>query len=199
MKKLSFVLLVFFAISNMVFSQTQINSSPTDKVPIGTIVAWAGNKTLLPEGWLICNGDKISSTKYRELCEVLSDRWGPTTVNNNVIKEASLPDLRGMFLRGVNEGRTGQYADPDANNSRDYENGNKPSSFKSNEVGSYQADKFENHTHKYATANGGTNKVSYPSKDAGTMANMQENNTTSEGGSETRPNNAYVYWIIRAK
>lgn len=203
MKKVNFIVWIFFATCKVALSQTSV--VPSENVPIGTIVAWAGNKTQLPDGWLICNGDKIAYGKYHELCEILSDRWGPTTVDNNVIKEASLPDLRGMFLRGVNEQRNDVFLDPDANN-RIYINSKQPSSFRSNEVGSYQRDSIASHTHKSNLDN--KTMVSYGSNGSGKAdwtggstilkdeAALKINN---EGGNETRPNNAYVYWIIKAR
>lgn len=62
--------------------------------PIGTINAFGG--TTAPEGWLICQGQALSRTEYKDLFDVIGTNFGSgdgsTTFN--------VPDLRGEFLRG---------------------------------------------------------------------------------------------------
>jgi len=191
MKKILLLFSLIIVSSNL-FSQTI-------EIPIGSVVAWAGNPATLDQTkWKICDGSQISKDFFPELCAVLGNYWGPTDADPSVAKLFYLPDLRGMFLRGVNQGRSDTYKDIDADN-RNFVKSPNPSNFQSNQAGSYQTDNFEKHTHTYSNANGGNNKVSYSSEDAGTKANFKDNETSEKGGSETRPNNAYVYWIIRAK
>lgn len=66
-------------------------------VPIGTVVPWPGQA--VPQGWLECNGQVFSTTNNPKLYGVL----GRNTV----------PDYRGLFLRGWAHG-SGAF-DPDAN------------------------------------------------------------------------------------
>ncbi|MGB5988869.1 MAG: tail fiber protein, partial [Marinifilaceae bacterium] len=58
-------------------------------IPIGSIQAFMG--TTIPDGWMLCDGSIFNGTTYSELQAVL----GSTT----------LPDLRGVFLRGLDSGR----------------------------------------------------------------------------------------------
>lgn len=85
-------------------------------VPPGTVVAYAapvdGNpgvpradggpapSHLPPTGWLFCNGDAVSRTQYPALFGVLGIAHGM----GDGINTFNLPDLRGRFLRGVDNG-----------------------------------------------------------------------------------------------
>lgn len=57
--------------------------------PVGTVIAYMGNTA--PDGYLACDGKTFSATQYPELRALLG-----TTI---------APDLRGEFLRGVDNGR----------------------------------------------------------------------------------------------
>jgi microcystin-dependent protein len=78
------------------------NANPSQNVPVGIITPWAGtlgtNGANLPNGWLDCNGGALSTTTYSALFAVIGYAWGGS---GNTFY---LPDLRGYFLRGVDEG-----------------------------------------------------------------------------------------------
>ncbi|WP_142416140.1 phage tail protein [Bartonella massiliensis] len=65
----------------------------------GFIGTFASEK--IPSGWLLCDGKEYSRKNYANLFAVLGETWGKgdgqTTFN--------VPDLRGMFLRGLDSGR----------------------------------------------------------------------------------------------
>jgi hypothetical protein len=61
-------------------------------VPIGTILAFAGETKTIPDGWLLCNGDLIQRTAYPELFAAIGAAWGHSSSN-----DFNLPDLRGTF------------------------------------------------------------------------------------------------------
>ena len=152
-------------------------------VPPGTVVAYAGDTA--PPGWLLCDGSVVSRTQYSALFAAIGTAHGSgdgaTTFN--------LPDYRGRFLRGV-DGGAGR--DPD-NSLRTAMN---PGGNITNTVGSVQGDEFKAHTHTYALRNSWhqreiRNEYEY------FWANERTANTGSTGGSETRPVNAYVNWIIK--
>jgi microcystin-dependent protein len=67
-------------------------------VPPGTI-AWFGRPSV-PDGWLRCNGATLSRTAYADLFSVIGGYFGAPDANT-----FSLPDLRGVFVRGLDEGR----------------------------------------------------------------------------------------------
>ncbi len=64
----------------------------------GTVLAYASS--IVPAGWLECNGAELSRTTYANLFAVVGETYGAgdssTTFN--------LPDLRGGFIRGFDNG-----------------------------------------------------------------------------------------------
>ena len=71
---------------------------------VGTIQQWAGDGSLLPNGWLLCNGANVSRTTYPELFALLGTTFGAGDGST-----FGLPDLRGRAPIGVG---TGTYAAP---------------------------------------------------------------------------------------
>lgn len=92
--------------------QEFVSLSLTDLVPAGAISAFYCTLDEPPRGWLICDGKTITADpdkrshlapneKYVKLVRILTELgYG---VEPGV---ATLPDLRGLFLRGVSEGVT---------------------------------------------------------------------------------------------
>ena len=154
--------------------------------PAGIIAPFAG--TSAPTGWLSCNGAAVSRTTYATLYAAIGTTWGvgdgSTTFN--------VPDLRGMFLRGT--GTNGTYGTAIGQ-----------------AVGTYAVDTYLNHTH---TDSGHTHTYTMPdppSADGGGVgfgasrgsstqstgtgtANIQ---TSTTGGTETKPKNYGVLYIIK--
>ncbi|MDJ0600305.1 MAG: phage tail protein [Crocosphaera sp.] len=82
-------------------------------VPIGTIMAYAGDSSgesrgyLHEQGWLFCDGEQYSVEEYEHLFYIIGTYYGTAESAGNFV----VPDLRGRFVRGVDHG-TGR--DPDA-------------------------------------------------------------------------------------
>jgi microcystin-dependent protein len=74
--------------------------------PVGTIQIYPGASA--PAGWMICDGSAVSKTTYADLFAAIGTTYGDggTTFN--------LPDLRGVFVRGLDSGRG---LDPDSGRS----------------------------------------------------------------------------------
>src|SRR5881227_1132787 len=74
----------------------------------GMVFAYAGN--VVPQGFLLCDGSSLDSrdNRYKNLFAAIGTAHGGD--GNPVF---NLPDYRGLFLRGVDQGRG---TDPDANN-----------------------------------------------------------------------------------
>ena len=129
-------------------------------LPVGVPVPWPSATP--PTGWLKCNGAAFSSEKYPNLAKVY-----PTL---------KLPDLRGEFIRGWDDGRG-------------IDSGRT--------LLSAQDGSIEAHGHDY---NGAIYTSSGPSwantTDAGHRA--YSGFTSSYGGSETRPRNIAFNYIVRA-
>ena len=97
-------------------------------VPVGTIIPFAGDK--IPAGWELCDGRQMNRTgTYAKLFAAIGTAWG----TGNGSSTFNLPDLRGMFLRGVS-GTSGRDADANSR-TRLSTSGNT-----GNNVGSYQED-----------------------------------------------------------
>lgn len=73
---------------------TSLNTSIATMTPVGTVQAFAGS--IVPEGWLLCDGSAISRTTYAALFNTIGNTYGggdgETTFN--------LPDLIDKFIEG---------------------------------------------------------------------------------------------------
>lgn len=171
-------------------------------VPPGSIMPFAGPANKIPAGWLLCDGSSKAKTGiYLKLFEAIGTLWGDDGGN------FKLPDLRGMFLRGVNSGRTGIYADPETNrlvgSSQDdeYLSHNHPGT--TNETGEHQHSKDTNNQ----TSDDGDDAIGFENADGEgsnhvgwvNAAGKHTHTVTTEnrGGNETRPVNAAVNYIIK--
>jgi microcystin-dependent protein len=67
--------------------------------PVGSIIAFAGPPTVIPDGWLMCDGSEISLSTYNNLFLVIGYMYGAQTtlLGTGTFK---LPDLRGRFALG---------------------------------------------------------------------------------------------------
>ena len=127
-----------------------------------------------PSGWLKANGAAVSRTTYAALFAAIGTTFGAgdgsTTFN--------LPDLRGEFLRGVDDGR-----------GVDIGRG----------LGSYQADEIKSHTINVPNSGYEGNVTgSWFYAERGNGNNNQAANTiTYNGGKETRPRNMALLACIK--
>ncbi|WP_273782987.1 phage tail protein, partial [Bartonella sp. ML69XJBT] len=55
----------------------------------------------IPSGWLLCDGSAYSRSFYSDLFAAIGITWG----SGDGIRTFNIPDLRGMFLRGFDDGR----------------------------------------------------------------------------------------------
>lgn len=156
-------------------------------VPFGTIVAFAGEPNDIPRGWLLCNGDEVKRVDLPNLFDAIGTAWGG---NGNTT--FFIPDLRGMFLRGVDNGRK---VDPDAEKRTSPQIGKANPGNQKDNVGSQQPDAFANHSHKYI------GNSSLGAEGFGGNAQLGQISVESEvtgASEETRPVNSYVNYIIKA-
>ncbi|MCT7467142.1 tail fiber protein [Aliarcobacter cryaerophilus] len=65
-------------------------------VSIGSIETFAGVAAKIPEGYLLCNGQEVSRTTYKDLFDVIGTTYGA----GNGSTTFNVPDLRGKFIRG---------------------------------------------------------------------------------------------------
>src|SRR5437762_393228 len=107
-------------------------------IPPGSINAFMGTNP--PPGWLLCDGTVVGRTTYARLFAVIGTSSGPGDGSTTF----HLPDLRGMFLRGVNGSRNGtDFLDPDAALRTNVITG----ANSGNTIGSVQFDDLKSHSH----------------------------------------------------
>jgi hypothetical protein len=64
-------------------------------VPAGTVVAFMGSTP--PSGWLLCDGAEYEQSEYPVLFNAIGTQYGQSGNRFNI------PDLRGVFIRGLND------------------------------------------------------------------------------------------------
>jgi microcystin-dependent protein len=160
-------------------------------IPTGTVQSFAG--VTVPEGWLLCDGSAVSRTTYSALFEVISTLHG----EGDATTTFHLPDYRGRFLRGADNMGTGAAGRDPGGRTNANAGGNVDG------VGSVQEGGMESHTHiqRYNGTNGadsGPRAAGSAIANSATPANVYQNLTTvATGGTETRPVNASVSWVIK--
>ncbi len=178
--------------------------------PKGVIIAFGGLTP--PAGWLMCDGRAVSRTEYADLFSAIDITFG----NGDGVTTFNLPDLRGRFLRGADNGAG---RDPDVSLRSAMNTGG----LSGDNVGSIQGDQYRSHNHG-VTDLGHTHSLDVPGS-SGVVAvqaggssegisgggppggSFRVHNTLSRtsgidinnsGGNETRPLNAYVNYIIKS-
>jgi|GEM_PF-5190214 len=63
-----------------------------------------------PTGWLVCDGSSFQNSSYPLLAQKLNNRHGGTATTTN------LPDLRQLFIRGIDGAKANSGGDDDKNN-----------------------------------------------------------------------------------
>ena len=136
-------------------------------------------------------GQEINRLNYPELFALYGVTYGvgdgTTTFN--------LPDLRGQFLRGVDNGAGN---DPDSGSRTD-----RGDAVTGDFVGTKQSDEFGSHIHdaragnpnRYGSSSG--SNTGQDARSSGSLSNFYD--MSAEGGNETRPININVRFIMRIK
>lgn len=190
-------------------SFAQLPSTPYSEVShnsfsAGMIIPFAGPAENIPAGWLPCDGRAVNRSEYGNLYDAIGVSWGIGDGSNTF----NIPDLRGMFLRGVS-GDSGNDADADSRGLLAENGGNT-----GNNVGSYQGDAIRNIEGKIKIGNVilwelDTNSVIYSEYigkrtdkpgDSGSRYDYNFNFDASRVvpvGADNRPKNVYVTYIIK--
>ncbi len=183
--------------------------------PTGTIVPFAGPNA--PDGWFPCDGRFLSRQDYADLYAAIGQAWGSTASEN-----FRVPDLQGVFLRGLDTGAGYDEERPSRHASK--EGGNAGAN-----VGSIQGNTTRLPNRPFVTG-GESNGHSHPFDDiyfserfgpsgnlgwvgsgssdndngpyttgSRTAGNTQDHThqVVAGGDFETRPTNVYVNYIIK--
>lgn len=84
---------------SLLLAQVVAGVSPPITVAPG-IIAMHGSATP-PAGWLKCNGQAVSRTTFAPLFAVIGTTWGA----GDAVSTFNVPDFRGEFVRGFDDGR----------------------------------------------------------------------------------------------
>jgi hypothetical protein len=155
--------------------------------PAGTIMGWPAD--VAPEGFLECNGASVAKADFPKLFAAIGTSYGS-------IDSASfnLPDFRGEFLRGWSHA-SGK--DPNAGGRSDRGDGTS-----GDQVGTKQGHDIQSHNHKIGRWVGGSPGYQYPFPDPNQDNALLDDggpnpNVQATGGSESRPRNINVMWVIK--
>lgn len=158
-----------------------IAAAVTNATPSGAVQAFAQGTP--PAGWLRCNGGAVSRSTYNKLFAAIGTAYGAgdgsTTFN--------VPDLRGEFVRGLDDGRG-----VDAGRL----------------IGSSQSHQLQYHYHgavgailngavSTGTGQAGRNSVVAYQDNAATAKLNTTDQMTGNRGSETRPRNVALLYCIK--
>ena len=142
-------------------------SSSLEKNLIGAVEAFATINA--PKGWLKCNGAELDRILYSKLFAVIGEQFGA----GDGLTTFNLPDMRGYFPRGFDDGRGVDVG---------------------RVFGSNQEDEVKSHRHSIpggAQAGDSANSMmafsNYPRTDY----------TNYEGGEESRPKNIALLYCIK--
>jgi microcystin-dependent protein len=149
----------------------------------GEISAFGGTASKIPIGWVACEGQEYLKTDYPNLYDAIGDTYNVPAPSSGLYFR--VPDLRGLFIRGLNTTGTGL------------------DSFRT--PGSTQSDTFKSHTHTatgdyhlYGTVGRGNLSIASQDAVANQPWNRSQSAISSTGDTETRPANLALNYIIHA-
>lgn len=142
----------------------------TIAAPAGSVIWHA--RTTAPVGYLKANGALVSRTTYSALFSAIGTTFGVGDGSTTF----AIPDLRGEFVRGWDDGRG-------IDSGRAF--------------GSAQTDDFKSHVHRVSpiySGSGGTARIGFNGNNA---QSGQSQDTLANGGDETRPRNIALLACIK--
>lgn len=157
------------AAANELMRKGEVDSAVAAAIPVGAVQAFA--QSTAPTGWLKANGQLVSRTTYAALFSAIGTTYGAGDGSTTF----ALPDLRGEFIRGWDDGRGVDAA---------------------RVFGSWQVDEIKSHTHVtliYEPDEGAIDEVGGGRAEGG--ANYKQ--TQATGGDETRPRNVALLYCIK--
>lgn len=186
----------FAGLPSSPYCESAFNANP---IPAGLVIPFAGPAENIPAGWMLCDGRSVSRSDFANLYNAIGVAWG----TGNGSTTFNIPDMRGMFLRGV--AGTDSINDPD----RDLRTANRNGGNSGNNVGSFQGHAIPP---IYGTFNGVEGGGLVTTGAFGQTTNRGRGSNDSDWdnlildfdasrvaptGSDTRPNNVYVTYIIK--
>lgn len=192
-----------------------LSFSVVQGVPSGSVFALAGTQTGVPSGYLECDGSSVSRSTYAALFAVIGTTYGSasgTTFN--------VPNLRGQFIRGVNTTGSGTDANRNIGSSQSEDNKLHNHSISVSGTTSNPSPTLTGDVRRIAegfraqgtcsgvftkeldgnnsiTGSSSTSPVAGFSMDATHTHTFSASGNTGNQGSETRPSNIAMMYIIK--
>nr|BAR26496.1 phage tail fiber protein [uncultured Mediterranean phage uvMED]BAR26517.1 phage tail fiber protein [uncultured Mediterranean phage uvMED] len=190
---------------------------PVQGVPTGSVHVMA--TTNVPSGYLECAGQSLSRTTYANLFAAITTTWGSVDSQH-----FNLPDMRGQFVRGWVNTKTGTNDDgrsfANAQTSRNKTHNHSASTSISDSGHFHQAFRSGNHGERRTESNltssnfagsgsgaghlneayniTATNSVANVGKTSNNTTGISASTTTgNEGGSDARPDNIAMMYVIK--
>ena len=163
-------------------------------VPTGSVHMMA--TTTAPSGYLECDGSAVSRTTYADLFTIIGTTWGEGDGNTTF----ELPDLRGEFVRGWDNGKGTDFDRSFASSQGDQNKSHNHTLSGGNASGTFLTS---------ATLDHGTTRVdSLPDQSTVLTTNTHIDTSSSsvsytqptmnnDGGSEARPRNITMMYVIK--
>ena len=183
-------------VSNSPFQYAPYAKSAENGVPTGTILPFAGDAGHVPTGWTLCDGKVLSTV--------------PGSGNLVALIGPNAPDLRGLFLRGVGSGDNtiaGQSGPALRAIQQDaFKSHNHPDDFSIANGGSHSHTYWDTSINEDGNdgddpyANGDGTRIKDPARttsENGSHSHTLNGGVLNAGGSETRPVNYGVNYIIK--
>jgi microcystin-dependent protein len=153
---------------------TDFTRAAAAPLPAGMVAPFAA--AACPAGWLTADGSAVSRATYAGLFAVLGGMWGGGDGSSTF----GLPDLRGVFVRGLDNGRG-------------FDAGRG--------FATYQADALQDHTHGVysasATLAGGANTLTVFGTPSVPTIQGSTGVTGASAAGETRPKNVAVLYCVK--
>ena len=155
-------------VENVTLNAALLNGVPANQIiPAGQVSYFA--MTSAPTNWLKCDGAAVSRATYATLFSAIGTTWGV----GNGSTTFNLPDLRGEFVRGFDDGKgtdTGRV------------------------FASSQTEMVGKHNHAFNTIISGTG---YNQVSNGVQGALSASATSNNTGTETRPRNIALLACIK--
>jgi phage-related tail fiber protein len=145
-------------------------ASGATAVPAGAVAHFA--RSTVPSGWLEANGAAVSRTTYATLFAAIGTTFG----GGNGTTTFNLPDLRGEFIRGYDNGRG-------VDSGRGF--------------GTAQGDELRSHSHSVTLPIANDSSSGSDDESISTLGGSQTYGTSNTGGNETRPRNVALLACIK--
>ena len=194
----------------------ELSFTTVQGVPSGSVFCMA--VATVPSGYLECNGAEISRTTFAALFAVIGTAYG----TGNTTTTFNIPDLRGEFVRGfdngrgIDSGRNIAIVQLSQNKSHNHsastsisDPGHFHHSFRSGNATERQHDSNLSSSNKPSSGTGAGNKneaynivASNSNPNVGRTSNVNTGinagtNVGNDGGSEARPRNVAMMYIIK--